>query len=941
MHASVSTCVLEYSGLTEIEELDEDAELGPAVRYSSAALVPAFPFTQYQGGRSADAHPGHVMSHTEITITNMLDDVLDVSLETQSTEDAFISQHLALQVLSRASNEPLSQVELRPSEEIEVRIRALLHSVEPRSESEQVRLELSERLQQDGMLMLGWLRVQPSSNGSAHALEVIPVCGGAGLDHESAGFELSTHRMHFQSALRFNDTGGPEEIFPHEPLAGMRQSFTIRNLSQEPLSFDISIEDDNEAIELLITPASGLIGSEAQLPVSVAVQSWDSNMISGNDAELTIMVCSGGSSTGHLERIYVVVNTEGMEAPSPSHGGDDEAEVLGLVSRGSFNSDMGQVYRAPEVKLRGCTPLHDTRNCFEVNIGQRVRDEGTTQWELTLENVSPHALDWCFVMCDPSASSWLSLSRLQGSLSSQRESAVSVMLTLSTSTIGAFSTYLQLLNSMAPSDVKVVKVSMEVVSQNQLAAEKDPFFAIGLRGATGSRTRPVINLPNAQHGHLYHDRSFVIRNTASAPLQFFLSTDLRPERSASELFFSLSSNSVRKFKSITIEPHGQQRVYIYYRPLPAMGAATAGSVVKETICIFINCRLIKDHHKVVVLEAAVVQPLLRLSTVRLTFMLPPLTLQKVLEGSAEGLLSWPDPEADIELCQSIAVDIHGQVSEDTEGPEVLVKHVMNFFTVTTHPNSPSTQHTKVLQVHLNVDALRQHQQALARDQFAEEHFHVYNTCQPHEKHLVHARIMLEGPAATYTRSAMRTDTFDVGSAPGMACQKLELAVVAFLQQHHTLWSEIFESVNDALTAAAVSGSNEALALTTTVLTEKWADEKFRTLFLDYCYLTDELLYYALKGQVSNAEVHPFVGPLCSLLYSSSLCNIEFSELGASFKQSGQAPPLALSAWVDQLSFLLSFFPDNRSMARPLFTLLNSLDWAKVEEPSGERSRVLS
>lgn len=104
----------------------------------------------------------------------------------------------------------------------------------------------------------------------------------------------------------------------------------------------------------------------------------------------------------------------------------------------------------------------------------------------------------------------------------------------------------------------------------------------------------------------YLYRSFVIRNTSASPLPFFLNSDLKPDKSKSELFFSLSSNSVRKFKSIVIEPGSHQRIYVFYRPHPNAADVfltkthqtgkerpAEGSIINETINIYVNCRIVK------------------------------------------------------------------------------------------------------------------------------------------------------------------------------------------------------------------------------------------------------------------------------------------------------------------------------------------------------------
>jgi len=970
--ADVSTCLLEYSGLYQTESIvGIEPDIDAATKDSTSAIVmPSQPFMQQKPSSWGDAPTCDAVM---TVMSNVLEAMVDVRFGVELAEDELVTHAIRLQVLSRTNNEPLSHTELSPGEELEVRLRATLTSDES-EEGEYARMELKKRLLAGSALLLGFLHVHPTSELSKakHAEEVIPIFASPQDDDlEPVAFELSTHRMHFQSSLQNDNDEEEDEPIQMDGegvLAGMTQSFSVRNLSgNTSLTFEIQIEGDAEAIELSIVPSSGTIAPQDVMNVTISVESWDSDMITDGVAELTLLVCSA-LRTGQVDRIYVAVYTEGIdfvERPSilpieqlPLPAIDGLGDEEHTEEEMDEEDDAGLPHRVispilPEIMLRGCTPLGEDNTRFELSIGQRVRDGGYVQWELAVENASPHPLDWCLVMCDPGSKEWLTLSRVAGTLNSQHDTAT-VMLTVSTAHVGSYTTYLQLLNLMSPGDIKIVKVTMEVVTFNQVGGDReDPFFSIVLHGSAGDQgSTPTITIPHAQLDHLYCDRSFVIRNTSSAPLQFFLNSDLKADRSNSILFFSLSCNSVRKFKSIVVEPNSRQRIYIFYRPHPKEADSMTSlhktgpnrpdedSYIVERLKIFVHCRLIKDHRKVLVLEATMMKPQMAVSLRSVVFELPAVPVDPAEVWPPEDLT----PE---DFTRHIV--LHKFTEADKEELKFRVKHVMGFFVTKIlaewaesgrkeecdnaiegwngeQGDEPPT--TYIIELSLDLEALKEFRSTILRDQYVEEHFRIYNSQQIFEKYVVHARLKC---GARFKNTSVRTDTFDVGSKDKAAAQALEVAIVRFLTDHHKLWSttfiKIFEQASGSPSVSDVTPTVDQLLDVEAVISGLWTDPAYNKLFLDYCFFTDELIYYALKGQASGADTHSFVGGLCTLLYSATLCNHEFDSIGAAFTKFGRPVPDLLLLWVEQLAFLLSFFPENRAVSRPLRVLLNSLPWA--------------
>jgi len=381
-------------------------------------------------------------------------------------------------------------------------------------------------------------------------------------------------------------------------------------------------------------------------------------------------------------------------------------------------------------------------------------------------------------------------------------------------------------------------------------------------------------------------------------------------------------------------------------------------MITETICIYINCRLIKDHHKFVVLQADIMHVDLKLGAAHTIFQLPPPPLNEDEP--------WPPREPQI---HHIAIQPRDRQWQGAL-PSITLRHIMGFFAVRVVLDPSQTGY--LLEVELLLDVVAQQRVPLSRDLYVEEHFRVYNEDHIFEKYVLSARLVCYDAANTIATSSIRTDTFDVGTGL-VANQALEIAVIQFLQEYHVLWAEIFSRVAShcstqespkeskeereqapAWGARAARGSQpvqsrEQLEVIAALLEEQWESAAHRKVFIDYCFLTDELIYYALKGQASGSDTHAFVGHQSSLLYSAALGSHEFSCIGASFQQFGQRVPRVISYWVEQLATLLSFFPASRAGVRHLRMLLKECDWTTTAEedcdspvsPDNERDHRLT
>ncbi len=77
--------------------------------------------------------------------------------------------------------------------------------------------------------------------------------------------------------------------------------------------------------------------------------------------------------------------------------------------------------------------------------------------------------------------------------------------------------------------------------------------------------------------------------------------------------------SAKLFKTLTVEPESNVRVYICVRPLPSQAIQECGErrdpnlVEEKNIEIYVNCRLVKDFQKIIMLKAECRMPSLQVT----------------------------------------------------------------------------------------------------------------------------------------------------------------------------------------------------------------------------------------------------------------------------------------------------------------------------------------
>jgi hypothetical protein len=253
------------------------------------------------------------------------------------------------------------------------------------------------------------------------------------------------------------------------------------------------------------------------------------------------------------------------------------------------------------LKLRNCTEIE--QNCrYQVNVGQAEMGSESQKWKLFLESSSADPVSWEIVQAGPTSNStWMRISKTMGTLKNAEDSE-SITLTLLAQNIGAYSTYLCIVNKTNPSDIKTVKVVAEVVSpkpvrdvpqsQNLFRIDIDGLAEPSIFGAASSLQR-FVHIGDVCYGQRLDAKSFHIVNLSSTlTLEFVLSHSTVHDNS--DILFALAETSSEMVRTVFVKPSGNLRVFAFLRLRPPSGDPSA-AVSNLRIVAEIKCRLIRDH----------------------------------------------------------------------------------------------------------------------------------------------------------------------------------------------------------------------------------------------------------------------------------------------------------------------------------------------------------
>ncbi|KAI8854040.1 hypothetical protein BC829DRAFT_439515 [Chytridium lagenaria] len=524
---------------------------------------------------------------------------------------------------------------------------------------------------------------------------------------------------------------------------------------------------------------------------------------------------SAGSSEDSTGTILLTKTVQpGMHGNGVINVANENKDELGLqnslvetprnVTFGQQNSDsvLSRLPFNAQLHVRGCKKVYHFRNptmeifgLFELDIGQQDINTGPVTKKIVLENISSERISYRIRLLGEHDKSWIQFSRIDGTLEPVRSSVSpqhpaptgrdghNILITLSANQRGSFSTYIFIENVDNAADIRVIKISMEVVAKQNLrrltpqvtnANNSDngtssvfDVFVSCLQTGT-EKNVDCLDMGLLFFGNEYTSWSIVIRNNDIVPLDFSIKSTL-PQDSSSELNFSFSRTSAKLVRSVNVPAESAVRLFLRLRLRNSRGGGPVDAFEPFSAEICINCRLVKDYQKVILLKAECAEPRFEVPIKDFLFRgklqsLPSMTK----EGETETVVELDPPFVELPVLNSFDEDVVIEVFNDSyffdveaanarssPGDVVAALHGSKSFVI-------AGGTSRNLRVNINVDEVLKSEELIRREKYISEHAIIYSRKRPAEKCLV-----------TFRLSFGNLDEFQFASGPRRAMQILE------------------------------------------------------------------------------------------------------------------------------------------------------------------------
>jgi hypothetical protein len=227
---------------------------------------------------------------------------------------------------------------------------------------------------------------------------------------------------------------------------------------------------------------------------------------------------------------------------------------------------------------------------------------------------------------------------------------------------------------------------------------------------------------------------------------------------STELLFSTSRTSSKLFKSLTIEPESNSRIYLRFIPLPSPaiqknyqseGNSPNTFVEEKFIEVSINCRLVKDYQKLVYVRAMCHFPEFSLSKREFLFCGKSCFPANVNGFSFCNVADY----AKVQTEELITKDCFQSFSEELVVTSLraplsytLVGEAI-FFTIEgamldVTNKIEEVQGTHSIHITPNLESINKHATFLRREKYIQEYISIYNRDQPYEYTLIPLRLSL-------------------------------------------------------------------------------------------------------------------------------------------------------------------------------------------------------
>lgn len=850
-----------------------------------------------------------VYSDRAFGMTNQSEDTIECKFEFVS--ETIIRSFLKVEILNNVTSAPLRDYQFRLNDSLAVRVRCSAVSADAL-----IPQALLKYVQTDSQpattFKLGELKIRARDQKT----EVFAIWGSLS---QMRTFTTTSTNLVFRpaNALTVQSKHGDRRKNPmnvDKTKRVLSQTFTLTNIKPfAPLHFrfDYSPPKDNN-LQINVVPVQGSLEPGVSAVLSVFLESKDgaplNELPEGTCVEVNDIYAPLSSAVLPLR----ILNSLGLNELSSS-----ESTVNDYSAIPSPIASMASKF-TPTLSVKGCTPIKgaDT-NRFEINVGQVNQNELVT-WELTLQNNSPLPVEYCVyeVGRQNDTPSWLHLSNSEGTLSNHLDSQ-SITVTFMTETIKTHSTYLIIENKNNPEDMKTIRVNMEVVLSGRSAAKK--LFNVLVDGSPIDQNN-ILDLGEVFVGHMVKHRSIDIVNVSDVELEFHLTSNVQPDSSA-ELHFSLSLTSLKSFHTLRVDPYGKTKVYILYKPnYNTKDSTYSGAITSDTPCfideqqLFIKCRLVKDYQEVVTLRAKCSPPQINIPSTDLLFV-------------AKDTSSDIEPESE-------------QIVIENCFDEPLLYTIRSDFCIYFNVEIPNKcligeNEKHYITIRPNIAKIFSSDDVFQQGKYIEEHLTIYNRKNMKEKWWVSIR---------FARGYLRQFFTAPGPRNAFAFSSLEERISLLLRQFKMLCDTNLEQVQDQMRSSSRNGPARSLERVGLV-SKMFKKKQFNLLYFDLRYLTDELVFYGLKGKAGQAFFD-----LAKLLYSvlfshriftlsalneeeeeqnvhtepnpSILSGSPFDDLSPTTRNT--RIPSILQKWRGQLTYFLSYFPDRKEELKVLLVVNESL-----------------
>ncbi|KAJ1507083.1 hypothetical protein HMI55_000905 [Coelomomyces lativittatus] len=267
--------------------------------------------------------------------------------------------------------------------------------------------------------------------------------------------------------------------------------------------------------------------------------------------------------------------------------------------------------------VKGCTKKD---KLYELDLGQQDLGTPSLTRKLSIELHQPLACRFVIKTVPSDTSDWLTLSKSEGQLDPVTQKSQILLLTFNLSVRNAYFSYIVIENLDYPSDIKWVKVSLEVVSKAN--PKKMRPFDLVCHGFNNNSI-PVLRYEDVYYGTEYITRSFRIYNRESIPVEFSFNVQNLSPQDETQVLFSSSASSPVLVKEVIVMPESSYHVYLRFCPAP--GSLDLNPELMETKIfeIQVHSRLIRDYLQTLQVIATCWFPRIKVSSSKLLFNIDP------------------------------------------------------------------------------------------------------------------------------------------------------------------------------------------------------------------------------------------------------------------------------------------------------------------------------